>query len=145
MRATALGIGLIGLAAASLLMCATAGADATLYRWVDKDGHVHYGDQATANAKPVNPNLLNNGEDASVSSSSSGASGAAKTPDAAKQASACKSKSDELIRYQGASTITETDALGNSREYTAEQKDQLIAKTQKYLNDNCGNGPSPAY
>jgi Domain of unknown function (DUF4124) len=144
MRATAPGIVLIGLAVASLLLCATAGADATLYRWVDKDGHVHYGDQATANAKPVNPNLLNNGEDASAASSS-GASTASSSPNTAKQAADCKSKSDELIRYQGASTITETDALGNSREYTAEQKNQLIAKTQKYINENCSGAPPAAY
>ena len=142
------GIVLIGLAAASLLLSAAAGAEATLYRWVDKDGHVHYGDQAAANARPVNPKLLNNGEDASAASSSSGASTAStasSTPNAAKQAAVCKTKSDELIRYQGASSITETDALGNSREYNAEQKDQLIAKTQKYLSDNCANAPAAAY
>ena len=131
MRASAPGIGLIGLAAASLLLCAATGADATLYRWVDKDGHVHYGDQAAANAKPINPNMLNGGEDASVAGSD------AKAAEAAKQAAACKTKNDQLTQYKAAATVTETDALGNVHEYSPEQKDQLVAKIQKYIDEHC--------
>ena len=132
MRATVpgTGIGLIGLAFTSLLWCAAAGADATLYRWVDKDGHVHYGDQPADNAKQVNPKRL--GGDAGDS-----AGDAAAAATAAKQAAECKSKNDELARYKGATSITETDALGNTRDYTAEQKDQLVAKTQKYVDEHC--------
>ena len=129
------GIGLVGLVAASLLLCAAAGADPTLYRWVDKDGHVHYGDQAAANARPVNPHMLNGGEDTSAANDD------AKAAEADKQAAACKSKSDELNRYKGATTITETESLGNSREFTPEQKDQLVAKTQKYVDDHCAPAP----
>ena len=128
---TAAGIGLIGLVAASLFLCAAAGADGTLYRWVDKDGRVHYGDDPAAanNAREVAPNPLNAG----VSGSSSGGDDAA----AQKQAAECKSKSDLLGRYKNAATISETDALGNTREYSADEKDQLVAKTQKYVDDHC--------
>ncbi|MFI4979593.1 MAG: DUF4124 domain-containing protein [Nevskiales bacterium] len=126
------GMGLVGLAVASLLFCAVAGADTTtLYRWVDKDGHVHYGDQAAPNAKPVNPKVPGS-EDAQD------AADAAAKAATDKQAADCKGKNDELARYRSATSITETDALGNSKDYTAEQRDQLVAKTQKYVDDHCG-------
>jgi len=136
---TAAGIGWIGLVAASLFLCAAAGADGTLYRWVDKDGRVHYGDDPAAanNARQVEPNPLNSG---GGSGSSSGGDDAA----AQKQTAECKSKSDLLGRYKNAATISETDALGNTREYSADEKDQLVAKTQKYVDDHCAAAATPA-
>jgi len=136
---TAAGVGLIGLVAASLLFCGAAGADGTLYRWVDKDGRVHYGDDPAAanNARQVEPNPLNSG---GGSGSSSGGDDAA----AQKQAAECKSKSEVLGRYKNAATISETDALGNTREYSADEKDQLVAKTQKYIDDHCAAAATPA-
>lgn len=136
MRASASGKTRTGLAVAALLACAAAAADPTLYRWVDKDGHVHYGDQpGDAKAQLVAPKPSGGG----ASSSGGDADAAA----AAKQAAACKDKSDELDRYKSATTISETDALGNSREYTAEQKDQLLARTQKYLDEHCAAPAAP--
>ena len=138
MRASAGGIGLIGLAVAAVLAAASAAAaDPTLYRWVDKDGHVHYGDQpAGGNAQTINPKVMGGGDAGSGTSDADAAA-------AAKQAAACKAKSDELTRYQGATSITETDALGNTRDYTPDQKDQLVARTQKYIDEHCG-APAPA-
>lgn len=135
MRASASGKARIGLAAAALLACAAASADPTLYRWVDKDGHVHYGDQ------PGDPKAQLVAPKPSGGASSSG--GDADAAAAAKQAAVCKGKNDELDRYKSATTITETDALGNSREYTAEQKDQLLARTQKYLDEHCAAPAAP--
>ncbi len=139
MRATAprTRIGLIGLAVTALLWaCSAAAADATLYRWVDKDGHVHYGDQAAPNAKQVNPKRLGN-EDADASAGDAAAAAAS-----AKQAAECQSKNDQLGRYKSATSITETDALGNTRDYSAEQKDQLVAKTQQYIDAHCSAAAS---
>lgn len=133
-------MGLSGLAAAALLFAAAAGADPTLYRWVDKDGHVHYGDQPTApNAQQISPNVSN------TSDTSGSSSGGADGPAPAKQTADCKNKADELARYKSASSITETDPLGNSREYTAEQREQLLARTQKYLDEHCAQAAAPAY
>ena len=134
---TAPKFGLTAVLAAALLLGATAGADATLYRWVDKDGHVHYGDDPAANAQQVNPNRLDGHTDSS--SSGSGDTSAA----AAAKLAECKRKSDDLARFQNAITISETDALGNTKEYTAEQKDQLVAKTKKYVADNCAAPGAP--
>jgi hypothetical protein len=122
--------------AAALLLCASAAADSTLYRWVDKNGNVHYGDDPAANAQRVNPNQLDG-------IGSSGGSVGAEEAQAAKQQAECKKKSDDLARYQNAISITETDALGNSREYSAEQKDQLVANTQKYIDQHCSAAAPP--
>jgi hypothetical protein len=121
------------LAAASLLLCAAAAAQQspTLYRWVDKDGHVHYGDSAQApNAKPINPRLLNSGEDSSAGADDEKAA-------AARQAE-CKSKADDYNRFKNAASFTETDALGNSRTYTQQEKDLLVERKRQALVDKCG-------
>ena len=120
------------LAVAALLFCAAASAQSpTLYRWVDKDGHVHYGDSGQApNARPVNPKLLNSGEDASASADDDKAA-------AAKQAE-CKGKADEYNRFKNAASFTETDALGNSRTYTPAEKDQLVERKRQDLVGKCG-------
>jgi glutaredoxin len=45
-----------------LLLCATASAhSANLYRWVDKDGKVHYSDEAPPAAQKVERKTLNSG------------------------------------------------------------------------------------
>ena len=121
------------LAAAALLFSVAASAQQspTLYRWVDKDGHVHYGDSGQApNARPINPKLLNSGEDNTVGADDEKAA-------AARQAE-CKGKTDEYNRYKSAASFTETDALGNSRTYTPEEKDKLVERKKQELVSKCG-------
>lgn len=127
-----MGLGVV-LAAATLLAATAAAQDTKLYRWVDKDGHVHYGDQPapSTNASEVDLHAINTADSPGD---------AAKAADADKQAAACKTKGDQLKSYQNATSITETDALGNKHEYTQQQQQQLVANTQKYLQDNCGGG-----
>jgi hypothetical protein len=127
----------LGLGMAALLLAASAAADdAKLYRWVDKDGHVHYGDQpAAGNASTVNLRSIN---------SSDSSSDVARAAAADKQSAACKQKGDQLKTYQNASSITETDALGNKHEYTPQEQQQLVEKTSKYMDDNCGGAPAAA-
>jgi hypothetical protein len=122
--------------AAQLGLAASAQqAGGSLYRWVDKDGHVHYGDQpGAADARRLNA-------DASASGGDDAAT-AAQTAAAAKQAEQCKQKQEQLDTYAKASTITETDALGNKHEYSADEKTQLMDKTRQYLNQNCASSSS---
>lgn len=128
----------IGLAALTLLLAANAAAQdsSKLYRWVDKDGHVHYGDQpGSSNASQVNLKAING--------SDSIAGDPVKAATEQKQASVCKQKSDQLGQYQKASSITETDAMGNQHQYSPEEQTQLVASTQKYLDDNCSGSAAP--
>jgi hypothetical protein len=136
-KAPRIGLGIV-LAAAALLAATAAAQDSSkLYRWVDKDGHVHYGDQQPVNNNSSEVNLH------SINASDS-SDDAAKAAAADKQAAACKQKTEQLGEYQKAASITETDALGNKHEYSPQEKDQLVAKTQKYVDDNCGGSAASA-
>jgi hypothetical protein len=130
----------LGLLLAALLLGGSAAAQSpTLYRWVDKDGHVHYDDAGTApGAKAVNPRLL--GGDSPAGAPDTGAA-------AAKQAE-CKAKADDYNRFKTAAGITETDALGNAHTYSPEEKDKLVARKRQDLVALCGaaaaDAPPPA-
>lgn len=121
------------------LLLGSAGALAQqspqLYRWVDKDGHVHYGDSGQApGARPVNPKLLNSGDDDATS------------PDARKAADKqadCKRRTDDYLRYKNATGFTETDALGNSRNYGPEEMDKLRERKRQDLVEHCGTTAVP--
>jgi hypothetical protein len=128
-RGTGLGLALAG--ASLLLFCAVAAAQApTLYKWVDKDGHVHYGDSpGDPRAKPINPTVLNNGEDATTTTDPAAVE---------KKQQECKHKAEEYNRFKAAGGISETDALGNSRTYTAEEKDKLVERKRQDLVQQCG-------
>lgn len=133
MRQTSAAAGLAAaLAGAALLLSAAAAAQSspTLYRWVDRDGHVHYGDAPTdPKAKIVDPRVLGNGEDAST--------GPAPAVVDAKKAE-CKRKTDEYNRYKTAAGISETDGLGNTHSYTPEEKDKLVERKKQDLVQQCG-------
>jgi hypothetical protein len=129
-KASVTGLGLL----AALLLAASASAQQspTLYRWVDKDGRVHYGDAPAADAKAraVDPRVFSNGQDGGAPSDDDKAA-------AAKQAD-CKSRAEVYNRFKSASSFTETDALGNSRTYTPAEKDQLVEHKRQDLVSNCG-------
>jgi hypothetical protein len=126
-----------GLIVVAMLLAASAAAqDSKLYRWVDKDGHVHYGDQPGGNASQINLHSIN--------TSDSAANDSIKAAAVQKQTATCQQKSDQLTQYQKATSITETDALGNQHQYTPEEQSRLVANTQKYLDDNCsGSAAAP--
>jgi hypothetical protein len=126
----------LGLLLAGLLAGAQALAEPpTMYRWVDKDGHVHYDDSGQApGSRPVNPRLMN---------SDGGAPPPAQAAAAGKQGD-CKAKSDEYARYKGAASITETDAMGNVHTYSAEERDKVVEHKRDELVAQCGAGAASA-
>lgn len=109
---------------ALLTVTLSAAAAAKLYRWTDAQGHVHYSDQPGGNAREIDPKAP-----AAVP-----AVAAASSPDAG----ACQKKKDQLASYRGATTITETDGLGQTREYSDAQKQKLIETTEKSIHEVCG-------
>jgi hypothetical protein len=123
----------IAASAACLLLWGSAAAQGKLYRWTDQDGNVHYSDvPAGSNAQEVDPHAL--------APTSSGT-----PPAAAPTASAadCAQKSTQLATYKNATNITQTDAVGNQRDLSAEERDKLVAQTQKFLDDhNCPSVPA---
>ncbi|MDR3419415.1 MAG: DUF4124 domain-containing protein [Nevskia sp.] len=129
-----------GLAAAGLLLAAAVTAQPNMYRWVDKDGHVHYGDQpGVANAQRLETSQQPNAQGAQAQPGGGGSSGATQT--ASGPAADCKSKTEQLANYQNAASITETDAIGNKHEYSAEERQKLVDLTQKYVDEHCKQNP----
>lgn len=113
------------------LLCAAAQAG-EVYKWVDKDGVVHYGDQPKHEAETVQ---LRNAD---------AAQGAEPETDQAQAARAaeCQRKRAQLESYRNASTIKETDNLGRTREYSSEERERLITLTEQQVAAACA--PAPA-
>lgn len=123
---------LLMLSAVLGLLWGTAQAGERTYRWVDASGRVHYGDVKTANSEQVQ---VKPGQAVSA------------TPKAVTEAAAarqldCKRKQDQLAAYSNSSEINETDSLGNTRTFTAAERQALIERTKQQVQFACE--PSPA-
>ena len=104
------------------MFCAPAQAD-EVYRWVDEQGKVHYGDRPAAGAEQMK--LRRPGQAVPT------------TPTDENPSEQCLHARQQLREYQGAERIVERDALGNEREYSAEQQAQLIARTEEKIRELC--------
>lgn len=98
---------------------------AGVYKWVDTQGGIHYGDTAQPGWRrvDVSPTVVEAG--ALPKSADSGTAG--------KSAADCKQKRDTLAGYKASSRIVERNSLGVEHEYTAEEKQKLIAMTEQQL------------
>jgi hypothetical protein len=119
---------------AAVLLTAAAGADGAVYRWVDSSGQVHFGDQPPAAATIVSQ------PQQAPAVEAPGTAAAATT---AKLAEQCKRKKDQISAYTSASSISETDALGNVHQYTPEERQKLLDTVQKFVADNCATPAQP--
>jgi hypothetical protein len=122
----------LGLLAAGLLLGAQALADSpTMYRWVDKDGHVHYDDSGQApGSKPVNPRVM--------SGDGSTPPATAAAPGALTKQSACKAKADDYNRYKNAAGISQTDATGAVHSLSDDEKNKIVEGKRQELVALCG-------
>jgi hypothetical protein len=109
-----------------LLLAAFGSAQAaTVYRWVDERGRVHFGDQRSAGASSIEVNP---------------ASGSAKPADEASalRVEECERRKSQLETYKRATSVVETDALGQRHEYDPEQKARLLQIGQQQVQNACG-------
>ena len=106
--------------------CAAANAG-EVYKWVDPQGKVHYGDRPKHDAEQI--------------MSAPAGSGEATDPEATKAADAraleCGRKKAQLENYRKASSIKETDSLGRTREYSDEERQKLLALTEREAAEAC--------
>lgn len=104
-----------------------------VYKWVDKDGKVHYGDKPKHEAQPVAPKI---GATASESAD----------PDAANKEAArtanCARKKTQLDGYRKTPSIKETNGLGETREYSEAERQKLIAVTEQQVTAACAPASS---
>lgn len=111
-------------------------AETSVYRWVDAQGRVHFGDPASAPsaAERVNPPPVTT--TAAVPKDA--------TPEAERQADGgeCARARTRLTTYLAAERVIETDALGQQREYSGDQREQLIARAELEANQACSGIPA---
>ena len=117
--------GLILALAALLPLVATAAT----YRWVDGQGHTHFSDVPAPKSERVEVKPT------------SGVTRDAHDGESAKRAEACRRQQDQLANYSAASEIRETDALGNTRSYSAEEKTRLLDRTRQQMEEACKGLP----
>jgi len=124
------------LAGVALVLFAVAGstqADNKVFRWVDSQGNVHYGDMPpdAKKARRVEVRAPNGAEPPPPSLD-------------AEKLDQCREKLAQIETYRQAARISETDGLGNRREYSDEQKEQLIQRLQGQYANACGDGAQSA-
>ena len=102
-------------------------AEGRIYRWLDANGVEHFGDTPPASARSIK-----------VRQTSSGVNAGAERP--VIDEAACAAKREQLGSYRLAGKVTETNALGESREYSEDEKQKLIANTEAQVRAACGEG-----
>lgn len=108
---------------AALCLASPAGAQ-SVYKWVDAQGRVHYGDPATA-PRGADPVTLRRGAPAAASV----------VPDD------CLEARGRLDSYLNAGDIVETDSLGVERALDDDRRAQLLARTELDVERACTAAP----
>lgn len=113
-----------GLCLLLAVLAAPVLAQNRVFQWTDGNGVVHYSDTARSGARPVTIRQRGDTGDGAV----------ATTVDP----QACLRKREELQRYSSASKVTETNALGESRDYDEVQIRKLVETAAAAVRAACG-------
>lgn len=106
-------------------LACTAAFAGDVYKWKDSDGHVHYGDKPKTG-----------GESVEIRGQASSDDVAAASGDPA-TAAECQRRKAKLESYRKAPSISETDNLGKTRQYTDEERQQFMAIYEKQTAEVC--------
>lgn len=115
-----------------MLVAGTSYAE-SIYRWTGADGRVQYGDLPPGNARNVQKldSRLGNTTQKSPSPTE------ADTAISDTRRVDCAAKSAQLKTFKSAAKLVEKDNLGREREFTSEEKQLLIERTQSDLDTQC--------
>lgn len=110
-----------------------------VYKWVDRDGRVHFSDtprpgwtRVDLQSAPAAPTQDAGGE---ANPRTEPSAGSARDRLRAEE---CRNRREQLQAYRNAATIIERDALGNEKRYSETERLQLIEQTQKQVAELCG-------
>ncbi|MGH8455145.1 MAG: DUF4124 domain-containing protein [Nevskiales bacterium] len=118
---------------AGLLLVSVAAA-AEVYRWVDAEGEVHYGDRPVQGAQEVQVKTPDSGETAATSPESAAAQSA--------RAQQCELARKRLNEYEKSDALIQEDEFGRRREIRGEERVQLIVRAQSNVKDYCSDQAS---
>ena len=120
-----------------LALAVSPPAAADVYRWRDAQGQLHFGDRPPAKVRfeRFEPRAgIKNMDDRSGNAGAQGDETAqADGPD-------CGEARDRLAEYRVAERIVETNALGEERELTADERQRLVERQQGIVDAACGAG-----
>ncbi|MGH8397278.1 MAG: DUF4124 domain-containing protein [Gammaproteobacteria bacterium] len=130
------------------LITGTALADGTIYKWVDKNGNVHYSTvPQSPNAQPLNivNTATNHAPPASTAPSAASTSSAdqALTTVMPADSATCKSARETLGKYLDASYLYTMDKNGQKQQLPKDQQDQAIAQAKNTVTQACSPQESP--
>lgn len=145
------------LKAAALLLCLIASlTSAQIYKYVDKDGNVHFTDKqpdADKNAAEIEVEVHNTHDnpemdayrdymrrDAQATKEEQQQQRkqlAEQKETRQKKRQACQQARRQLASYQQANVLYTLDKKGEKQYYSDEQRDERIARLQKLINKNC--------
>ncbi len=112
-----------------LLAAAAAQAEGRVYQWKDRNNVLHFSDTAPLSAQEVKPKPTSSGLDAGARLASSSVN-----------EQVCAQKKAQLASFVSAGKVTETNALGETREYSEAERQKLIESTEDAVRAACGPG-----
>lgn len=119
----------------ALALCAGAVSATEVYRWVDRDGIVHYGDRPKHDAEQLDVRPP-------------GGESPPPDADAEKAAQAriaeCERQKAQLEIYRKAPSLKETDSLGRTHEYTPAERSKFLALMEQKMNEACASATANA-
>lgn len=126
---------------ATLLIASAPSHSRTVYQWTDAQGVEHYSDTPVAGARkvwmPTSPVPKVSRLPASELTESGDANAEVSQEDSA--AALCMLKRRQLEQYQGSVSIAERNHLGEEREYTLAEREELLALTREQLEKACAS------
>jgi hypothetical protein len=116
-----------------LYMDVTSAAGERVYRWKGPDGKIYYGDTPPLGAQDVR-----NFDRRFAGPAEPPPSPPLTGEQAAAREAKCANMRGQLKTYRNAVRLVERDALGREHEYTTEERQQLIAKVESDIQNQCG-------
>ncbi len=124
------------------LIMSTALADTPIYKWVGKDGHVHYSTvPRSADAQQLN--IMNRAANPAPAAGTAPSAASTSSPDQAltqvspDDSPACKSAKETLGRYLGASYLYTLGKDGQKQKLPKDQQDKAITQARSAVTRAC--------
>lgn len=124
------------------LIMSTALADTPIYKWVGKDGHVHYSTvPRSADAQQLN--IMNRAANPAPAAGTALSAASTSSPDQAltqvspDDSPACKSAKETLGRYLGASYLYTLGKDGQKQKLPKDQQDKAITQARSAVTRAC--------
>ena len=135
------------IAIGTALLLVSAAAAAETYRWVDTQGHVHYGDRPVQGAQevevrvpgqaPAPPDIADNGDPTADPDTSSEET----DEETQVRTQLCDQAKERLARYEKADGIVEEGPDGQQRQLTLDERVDTIVRARQSAKDLCQPPP----